>query len=172
MALGVPAAFLFLCQKVTVHLPFFSSSLIQEGPKSKHGTYQHGPFCISQRDTFIFPEDEKACRIPKLAGGRCSVHWSISWLVGSDTHSLYPKHPHVWGWTFDFNCCQGWRTWNFFVFSPCKTIRLYCDVCVKVATKAQPPVTAHLIPDLAWHHQSSYWTASFSPCFHQFDAIF
>lgn len=53
---------------------------------------QHESFYIRQCDAFIFPEDEKVCFIPKLAGGgRCSVQWSISWLVGSDMHSLYPK---------------------------------------------------------------------------------
>lgn len=92
-------------------------------------------------------------------------------LAGGKGHAFsVPKT--TWGWTFDFNPCQDWRTWNFFVFSPCKTIPFYCEDCVKVATKAQPSVMAHIIPDLAWHHQSSCWTANFSPCFHQFDAFF
>lgn len=32
--------------------------------------------------------------------------------------------------------------------SPCKTIPFYCDVCVEVATKAQPSVMANIISDL------------------------
>lgn len=67
---------------------------------------QHGFLHISWYKALIFPQDEKARLIPNLAEvGRWSVQWSISCLVGRDRHSLYSKHPHTQGWTFDFNCC-------------------------------------------------------------------
>lgn len=59
-----------------------------------------------------------------------------------------------------------------FVSSSDKTILFCCDASLKVAAKAQPSVMAYIIPDLGWHHQSSIWTANFSPCFHQFDTFF
>lgn len=92
-------------------------------------------------------------------------------MAGENWHALSVSKA-TWGWTFDFNPCQDWRTWNFFVFSSDRTIPFCCDACLKVATKAQPSVMAYIIPDLAWHHQSSCWTANISPCFHQFDAFF
>ena len=97
---------------------------------------------------------------------------SVEHLLASGKQHVLSVPKTTPGWTFDFNPCQDQRTWNFFVFSPCKTNPFYCDVSVKVATKAQPSVMACIIPDLAWHHQSSCWTANFSPCFHQFDAFF
>lgn len=105
-------------------------------------------------------------------GWRRRMLCSVEHLLAGGKRHAFSVPKTTWGWTFDFNPWQVWRTWNFFVLPPCKTIPFYCDVCVKVATKAQLSVRAHIIPDLAWHHQSSCWIANFSPCFHQFDAFF
>lgn len=148
-------------------------ALVPLCPKTKHDTNTCSAWILLYQTVrcIHLPWRWKSMFHPKT-GWRRKMLCSVEHLLAGGKWYAFSVPKTTWGWTFDFNPCQDCRTWNFFVFSPCKTIPFYCEDCVKVATKAQPSVMAHIIPDLAWHHQSSCWTANFSPCFHQFDAFF
>lgn len=149
--LSIPAAFFLLYQDVTHPFPFFAPSLsFSDAPQKSMVT-------ISMNSSI----SDSAMHSSSLEMKRyvSSQNWqeekdlcSVEHLLAGGKQRAFSVPKATRGWTFDFNPCQDWRTWNFFVFPPCKTIPLYCDVCVKVATKAQPSVMAHIIPDLAWHH--------------------
>lgn len=94
-ASSIPTAFFILYQDTKGRhcLPFFSSPLsFSDAPKPSMVPISANPSVSDSVMHSSALKMKKYVSSQKLAGGgRCSVQWRISWLVGNDMHSVYPK---------------------------------------------------------------------------------